>query len=727
MKRMKSIWILLAVVLFSVVLVMLSAAEDAGHISSVVAVPIMKQSGVLRANETKSYRFSLENNMTIHYHNTEKENTIVKIYDASDRLLYDSGSALAVKSIDVFLESGSYEIAIKNPNFSNEISFGFALERDVVLNPSVFTYEKDTITMTPDAYFTLSVKCSGNQTIHFTSLNQEIVRSWSDDTLRALKVGSADVLAETDTSAMLFHIKVAKVTERIKLMNKISGTLKAGESETLPFVLSEDAVVELDNIPDPYYVDPNYDDRYGGLLLKIYDSNGVVVPYLIKFGTVCVCLQKGQYQIVITNTANWEKKYSDFSVTALLTKQIPTTEISLDKTSISLYLYYRSGKTTETLKVKYLPANSNDELKWSTSNKKVATVKDGIVTAKGYGVAIITAKKGNKEATCTVSVVNPAKSLELNKTRIILDVAGQSVKISADIEPYNTTDKLTWKTSNSEIAELEITSKRTCNVYLKRHGTVVVTAKIGRCTAKCKITVKFDGSFLIDWGQEINIANKTDSFNAVWRSEDSTIASVNRNGKVSGKQGGSTIIIREENGSTYQYLITVKTRAIHLNHKRIHVFVCNQAKFNSEKLKVKNAGDDLTFKSSNTAVAVVNANGKVIAKSPGTATITAYSGGGSDTCKVTVNKLVYGTVKGKVTTLSGYRGGYEPEYAAKIYAYDLFDETRSYRFVQNNEPTYSIKLPVGAYRLEFYSGNCRDEEKVYVRGNQTVSYNARLN
>ena len=52
------------------------------------------------------------------------------------------------------------------------------------------------------------------------------------------------------------------------------------------------------------------------------------------------------------------------------------------------------------------PVNSTDSLKWSTSNKKVATVnKYGVVSAVSAGKATITVKTSSgKTSKCTVTV-----------------------------------------------------------------------------------------------------------------------------------------------------------------------------------------------------------------------------------------------------------------------------------------------------------------------------------
>lgn len=73
--------------------------------------------------------------------------------------------------------------------------------------------------------------------------------------------------------------------------------------------------------------------------------------------------------------------------------------------SVSLY---KGEKKSITLKWngKKLKAK---KAKWSTSNKKVAVVKNGKVTAKKAGTAVITAKYGKYKATCKVTVKSGAK------------------------------------------------------------------------------------------------------------------------------------------------------------------------------------------------------------------------------------------------------------------------------------------------------------------------------
>lgn len=78
---------------------------------------------------------------------------------------------------------------------------------------------------------------------------------------------------------------------------------------------------------------------------------------------------------------------------------VPATAISLNQSSISI-----TGTDTATLIATVTPANTTDDIVWTTSDASVATVSNGVVTSMGDGACVITATAGNVSATCTVSV-----------------------------------------------------------------------------------------------------------------------------------------------------------------------------------------------------------------------------------------------------------------------------------------------------------------------------------
>ena len=115
-------------------------------------------------------------------------------------------------------------------------------------------------------------------------------------------------------------------------------------------------------------------------------------------------------------------------------------------------------------------------VKWSTSNKKVATVSKGNVVAKKAGTSKITAKVGKKSYVCKVTV----KNLSLTKTNLVLyEGNSKTIKLTG---AYKT---VKWSTSNKSIATV---SKG--KIVAKKAGSAVIKAKHNGKTYSCKVTVK---------------------------------------------------------------------------------------------------------------------------------------------------------------------------------------------------------------------------------------------
>ena len=116
------------------------------------------------------------------------------------------------------------------------------------------------------------------------------------------------------------------------------------------------------------------------------------------------CIDKNGNTVSGYNSKGWSKKYVSNGPTS----------IKLNKTSA-----YLGKKESVTLKYT-LSAGSSSTVTWSSSNKNVATVSGGKVTAKGAGTATITATTANgKKATCKVTVVNGTRQkLYVNSYRV---------------------------------------------------------------------------------------------------------------------------------------------------------------------------------------------------------------------------------------------------------------------------------------------------------------------
>ena len=120
--------------------------------------------------------------------------------------------------------------------------------------------------------------------------------------------------------------------------------------------------------------------------------------------------------------------------------------------------------------------NNKKKVKWSTSNKKVATVsKKGLVKGKKVGKATITAKVGNKKYRCTVTV-----KMGLNEINKKINVGAKTT-----LKLLGAKKKVQWSSSDKSVADVSTNG----TVTGIKEGTATITAKYGKKKFRCKVTV----------------------------------------------------------------------------------------------------------------------------------------------------------------------------------------------------------------------------------------------
>ena len=148
---------------------------------------------------------------------------------------------------------------------------------------------------------------------------------------------------------------------------------------------------------------------------------------------------------------------------ALRNYEEEVTNISLDKTSATLDLC-----DTVTLIATVTSWDEADKrVTWTSSNNKVATGVNGVVTAKGEGETTITATtRDGQKATATITVQaagTKVESVQLDQEVIMLEV-DEIAQISATMNPSDADAKytaLTWISSNNQIATMDNDGKVT--------------------------------------------------------------------------------------------------------------------------------------------------------------------------------------------------------------------------------------------------------------------------
>ena len=154
-----------------------------------------------------------------------------------------------------------------------------------------------------------------------------------------------------------------------------------------------------------YYVGTSIDTF--GLIVKYHRNDGSVImvdDYTTNADEIDMSTAGKKTLIVTYNDGtNTLTEELELTVTEKEIEEpsiIPVENIVLNMTSLSLKV-----NETATLKATVTPDNASDAtITWTSSNKSVAEVEDGVVTAVASGECTITASAGGKEAVCTVKV-----------------------------------------------------------------------------------------------------------------------------------------------------------------------------------------------------------------------------------------------------------------------------------------------------------------------------------
>lgn len=197
-------------------------------------------------------------------------------------------------------------------------------------------------------------------------------------------------------------------------------------------------------------------------------------------------------KLEILSGSNGTQYVEDYKAIEGVQSSEETTVQAVDAESIKLdatakTVYTGSKFTLKATVTPELAAVTND-VEWSTSNATIATVDNGVVTAKKAGSAVITAKVGAVSATCKVTVKQHVTSVKLNATNKTL-YNGKKTALKAYVYPSDASLKtVTWKTSNSKVAT--VNAKGVVTAKKPGYAYITVTTKDSNKTARCKITVK---------------------------------------------------------------------------------------------------------------------------------------------------------------------------------------------------------------------------------------------
>ncbi|MDF2905918.1 MAG: hypothetical protein K0R34_1239 [Herbinix sp.] len=500
----------------------------------------------------------------------------------------------------------------------------------------------DTITLSPDK-ITLAIGASttivadvtpkdlANITLQWKSSDESVVIVEKPYPLTAvitaLKGGNAVISAINQDNVVVgyTHVSVRQPVTRIDLSEpEITIDLKTSWLQLRATVVPENAL------------NKNVKWRSTDTSVADVDQNGLVT---IK--------KAGKTSIIATSE-------DSPAVTAVcnLTVNIPVASIALDETAKTMYVGQASRLTYV-----ILPTNaSNSTVTWLSTNTSVATVdKTGLVVAKNVGSAVIILKtlENGQTIYCTITVKRVATGIKLDATTLNLK-AGQDHIFKPTLTPNDSTDKaIVWESSDTKIATVDDEGK----VVAKSAGSTIIVAKLeSGATAYCKVnvTLPVTGLLLNFTDKSIYVGEKfklkvsvtpssATQLGVTWKSSNTSIATINEDGEVTGLAGGTAIITctTKDGGYSDTCVINVleAVSSIAINYQTYYLGVDKSVFLVATVTTPTATNKDVYWSSSNPDIATVNQKGKVVGRKLGFVTITATSLDGTEveaSCEVQV-------------------------------------------------------------------------------------------
>lgn len=248
-----------------------------------------------------------------------------------------------------------------------------------------------------------------DKTVTWKSDNPEIAKvDPVTGVIEGLKEGTANITATT-TGTKTPYSATTKITvvenhldealgDEIEF-EKVEEPVLKGQSINMYSQMNLAAIIEENQITDDIVITWTSSDP----TVATVDQSGAV--WGVKEGKTTI-------KAVITAIDGSGNQVGEYTVeTEIEIKEIPLESIAFNKIIKEMQV-----GATDTLSIIYNPDNTTDvrDVVWTSSDPTVLSVKDGKLTALKAGTAEITAKVGDKTATCTITV-KAASSANGNK------------------------------------------------------------------------------------------------------------------------------------------------------------------------------------------------------------------------------------------------------------------------------------------------------------------------
>jgi len=311
--------------------------------------------------------------------------------------------------------------------------------------------------------------------------------------------------------------------------------------------------------------------------------------------------------------------------------------------------------------MKATTTNSN-MVTWETSNPQIATVdENGVVTGLKEGNAVITAVQVvagvRKTASCVVTVRQGVTGITLDPAEKEIAV-GDNFTINANVKPTLNGVSLKWVSSNEEVVSVLVSGDLSATVKAVGAGTAVISAinQENVVVGSCLVTVfePITGITLSQtnvvlplsegWFQlyATIVPESAKNQEVIWRSTNTSVATVDENGIVTLKKSGLTaIMVTSRIDSSITAIcnleVTKSVTGVKLDKTTVDMFVGETFRITYTISPAGASNAQVTWSSSNTSVAAVDQSGLVSAKGVGTTVVMVKTKDGGFTAICTIN------------------------------------------------------------------------------------------
>lgn len=308
---------------------------------------------------------------------------------------------------------------------------------------------------------------------------------------------------------------------------------------------------------------------------------------------------------------------------------VKTTPATCLTTGLSVSTCKRCGKE---IKREVLPKGDHN---YTTKITKIATTtSEG--ESKTYCINCGYVKEVNvipkKGSSTTINCTHPQKTTVVTKKPTCQSTGVQAVRCTTCNKVLSTTTLP--KTGHSYVTKVVkkagIYNEGLERIYCEYCGTVKEERVIPKLTREVYIS---DTALSLTAGSQKTIRILYATHDVTWKSSNKSVATVDKNGRITAIKVGTSTISTVYDGKTYSCKLTVTAKPVSISATSLSLQEGKQT-----KLKLNNATSTVTWKSSNTKVVTVDQYGNVVGVKAGTATVTATCGGQTYTCRMTITK-----------------------------------------------------------------------------------------